>query len=177
MAIVRLTHMRRGVSKSCGCWRKENSTQQATKHGLAGEPIYEVWKDMMRRCYNEKYRRYPDWGGRGIKVCPEWHDVLIFAEWGKMNGYGSGLLIDRINNDGDYSPTNCKWSTMKEQSNNRRNSKLIAFRGTTMTETQWADALGITQPALHERLSKGWALDRALTTRNLQPERSKYDSL
>lgn len=174
-AIVRLTHLRRGTSKSCGCWCKENSTRQATKHGFAKHKAYSAWKDMMRRCYNPNHRRYADWGGRGIKVCPEWHDVSTFALWSEASGYRHGLLIERIDNNRDYSPGNCKWATMKDQGNNRRNSKTITFQGKTMTETQWAESLGITQPALHERLNRGWPLHRALVIKNLQPERKNHD--
>lgn len=160
---VRLTHLRRGASKSCGCLAAELSTIRATKHGHHYNPLTQAWRDMKRRCINPKHKRYKDWGGRGITICREWLDLEIFLDWAVQNGYKPGLLLDRIDNDGNYEPNNCRWVTMKEQGNNRRDNKLITYKGVTMTQTQWADSLGINPMTLALRL-KNWPLAKALET-------------
>jgi len=90
-------------------------------------------------------------------------DLEIFLDWAVQNGYKPGLLLDRIDNDGNYEPNNCRWVTMKEQGNNRRDNKLITYKGVTMTQTQWADSLGINPMTLALRL-KNWPLAKALET-------------
>lgn len=158
---VSLSHMKQGLSKSCGCLSVEVSTQKATKHGLSYNPMYGVWEDMIRRCTNPKYPRFDDWGGRGITVCREWMIFEKFVIWGESSGYKVNLLIERIDNDEGYSPDNCKWATMKEQGNNRRNNRLVTHLDETLTVTQWADRIGISHSGMCYRLIH-WDLPRAL---------------
>lgn len=172
ISTVRLTHLRQGVSKSCGCLAKELSTERATKHGYSFNPLTKVWRDMKRRCFNPKHKRYKDWGGRGITVCKDWRDLETFIKWAENNGYKPGLLLDRKDNDGNYEPSNCRWTTMKEQANNRRNNKLITYKGVTMTQAQWAEFIGIEPMTLSCRLKRGWPIDKALET-PLQTEYSR----
>ena len=160
--VVRLTHLRQGRSKSCGCLCKELSTERATKHGHAGTPLYQVWCDMVRRCTNPKHTRFKDWGGRGITICEEWLNLENFLAWVGTSGYRPGLLIDRIDNDGNYKPSNCRWVTMKEQGNNRRSNRLITYKGKTQTLAQWAELIGIRPTSLSMRLKNGWPLEKAL---------------
>lgn len=155
---VQLTHLRQGVSQSCGCLRRERSVRRATTHGLSGTAIYHVFHDMHSRCYNIGHRRYKDWGGRGIAVYREWHDIHVFVSWAKRSGYSPRLTIDRIDNNGDYSPANCRWATMVQQGNNRR----ISYNGETLTLTEWARRLGLHPVTLSQRL-KAWPLEKALT--------------
>ena len=94
-----------------------------TKHGLSRTRIYQCWSDMKARCLNPKHKWYGSYGGRGITVCEEWMQFMPFAEWAFCHGYADDLTIDRINNNGNYCPENCRWSTQHEQSMNKRHLK------------------------------------------------------
>lgn len=94
-------------------------------HGLSKHPIYSVWHNMNVRCNYKGFPAYKYYGGRGIKICQEWENVLVFYEWAINNGYREGLTIDRINTNGNYTPDNCRFTTMKVQMNNRRPQKII----------------------------------------------------
>lgn len=126
--------------------------------------LYEVWRNIKRRCYNPSHYAYEQYGGRGIKMCDEWSDFERFYSWSLANGYEDGLSLDRIDNNGWYSPKNCRWSTWKEQGNNRRTNVLITFDGKTQSMAKWADEIGISRAALWGRLHrKKMPLDMALT--------------
>ena len=120
---------------------------------------------MKRRCYDNNAISYNKYGGRGIKVCEEWQEYEPFSEWAKNNGYTDELTLDRIDNNGDYSPNNCRWATYKEQALNTRTNHFIEFCGEIKTLSQWADELGINRSTLCERInSRGWSIEKALTT-------------
>lgn len=116
--------LRKGLTKSCGCLRKEVCKETHTKHGEHGTRLYTIWQDMLLRCNYSGATGYEYYGGRGIKVCDEWSkDYIPFRDWAKANGYKDYLTLDRINNDGNYEPSNCRWATYKEQNNNSRHCK------------------------------------------------------
>ena len=121
---------------------------------------------MIARCYNKNNSRYARYGGRGIAVCDEWlHDKETFFEWAMNNGYSDNLTIDRKDTNGDYSPDNCRWSTQKEQQNNRYNNIVVEHNGVSHTLGEWADITGIQRKTLWNRLRLlGWSVEKALTT-------------
>ncbi len=121
--IVQLSSLRTGKTKSCGCYRIEVVSKiDRTKHGKTNHPLYQTWCAMKQRCYNISSVKYKDYGGRGIKVCNRWLESFDnFLE--DMGERPKGLSIDRINNDGNYELSNCRWATKQEQTDNRRTSK------------------------------------------------------
>lgn len=129
IAEIRTDSLTSGKVKSCGCIKKEQDLINLTdkyqfkpKYKIQNRRLYQIWRGMKRRCFDIKDKRYNRYGGRGITICNEWLNYDTFAEWALSNGYSSDLTIDRINNDGNYEPNNCKWSTAKEQALNRSTS-------------------------------------------------------
>jgi len=146
-----------GHTKSCGCLQKEkvsiNIIKRNTTHGKSDSTLYKKWCGMKRRCYNPHDKRYPDYGGRGIKICDKWvNDFKAFYDWAIKNGYRDGLTIERENVNKSYTPENCKWIPMSEQANNKRNNRLITKNGETHTVSEWAVILGVNCKTLFARL-------------------------
>lgn len=112
-----------------------------TKHGACARnhALYGTWSTMIHRCEDSKRTKYRDYGERGIKVCKEWHNPNTFIDWAENNGYAPGLQLDRINNNGDYCPNNCRWVTPKENSRNRRNTVLLTIHGKTKCVAEWCE--------------------------------------
>jgi hypothetical protein len=142
---VKSFYLTSGKTKSCGCYHSEVFTR--LKHGDCEKGdikrLYKIWVGMRNRCESKNLEYYKNYAGRGIKVCAEWHDYLVFREWALTNGYADNLSIDRINNDGNYEPSNCRWATSKEQGNNTRRNVIINYGNFTKTLTQWSEYFGI----------------------------------
>lgn len=123
---VRGLDLERGKSKSCGCISRKKTIERNTTHGLSKTKIYKVYKSIKKRCLNKKDKRYIDYGGRGIEICKEWEESFLnFYNWAMQNGYKEKLCIDRIDNNGNYCPENCRWTTYKEQNKNKRNNIMV----------------------------------------------------
>ena len=159
--IVAGYNLTRGSVKSCGCLKKA----RMTKHGLSSHPMYSIWKAMKKRCNNKNDKKYLDYGGRGIIVCREWMESFESFYFDMKDSYYLGLTIDRINNDGNYEPKNCKWSTRKEQCNNKRTNCIIEYDNCKKTVSQWADEKGLSRNTLYARIFRyNWPIDKSLTT-------------
>ena len=131
------------------------------RHGMAKTPLYRRWVNMRQRCNLTSSHEYKQYGGRGIKVCEEWNnDFIPFMEWALANGYEKGLTLDRINVDGNYEPTNCRWITIKEQQNNRTDSVFLTLNGETHNMMEWSKILGVCYQTLQNRKRKGWSDER-----------------
>lgn len=156
--------LKSGSAKSCGCYKSEILGNTMRKHKLSNTRIYNIWKGMRKRCNNPNSSNYYLYGGRGIKVCKEWNKFLPFYSWSMQNGYAENLSIDRINNNGNYEPSNCRWVDRKQQNNNTRQNVFITYNGKTLTLSQWAKIYNINRQTLKYRLSKHWSVEKALTT-------------
>ena len=156
--VVRADSLISGATKSCGCIKKEQDKTNLTanhRHKMSGTRIYETWQDMKRRCYNKQNARYDRYGGRGIKVCDEWlNDFQSFYDWAINNGYSDDLTIDRIDNDGNYEPSNCRWSTAKEQCNNRGSNINITIGNATKSLMCWCEIFNVDYKKVYARYKR-----------------------
>lgn len=157
--------LRAGNRTSCG--KCTNIGNKQRKHGLYQSRIYETWVNMRGRCNNPNCKQYKDYGGRGIKVCKEWDDFIIFRDWALANGYQDNLTIDRIDNERGYSPDNCRWVDRQTQQNNRRTNVILEYDGEKHTLAEWSRIKGIPQATIRARLRYGWEdTEKILTKKN-----------
>ena len=119
---------------------------------------------MRQRCNNPKRRDYPRYGGRGISICPEWNDYKSFRSWALSHGYADNLSIDRIDVNGNYEPSNCRWADATIQANNARRNRIIEFEGKRYTMAEFARTNKLSYSALQHRLDRGWSIERIITT-------------
>lgn len=158
------SHLLRGHTKSCGCFRKEELKRIKTRHGETNTRLHRIWDGMIRRCRGTSDKKnnaiYHD---RGITVCKEWEVYENFRDWSLANGYDDGLTIDRIDTCGNYCPENCRWVTMKVQQNNKRNNHYIEFEGKRQTIGEWATEKNIPYDTLYNRIYIGWTMEKALS--------------
>lgn len=140
--------------------------QFVSPNGFYNAALSEVWNSMKKRCYNPKAINYERYGARGITVCDEWlNNMGLFCVWALANGWKKGLQLDRIDNDKGYCPDNCKFSTAKEQANNRRSNVNITYKGKTQTLKMWAAELGIEYGTVHKRINRlHWTVQKTFET-------------
>jgi hypothetical protein len=149
---------------SCGCYQKEITQQLNYAHGLSGTPEYNSWHSMKERCYNVDHEYYYNYGGRGITVCDRWLNSFeaFYEDMGPRPSLDHS--IDRENTDGNYEKDNCKWSTRKEQSNNRKSNRFYEYEGEIKTLMQWSESVGINYDTLKRRIYRGLTFEAAITT-------------
>ena len=138
-----------------------------TIHSMCHTRLYHIWNTMKMRCANPKATSYKYYGAKGISVCDSWQDFVGFRDWALSNGYQEDLTIDRIDSNGNYEPSNCRWATRKEQQNNTSYNRLYTYEGETLSITQWAEKTGIHPNMLYKRLGRGWSIKKAITTKSL----------
>lgn len=161
-----LNSLKKGETVSCGCHRKKALLEANTKHGLTGTPTHSSWLHMLSRCYNKKTKAYADYGERGIFVCEEWKGENGFSNFVcDMGIRPENTSLDRKDNNGPYSPSNCRWANRAQQARNTSRNVFITWQGETMCRSDWAKRIGITPETLTTRL-KRWDIDRAMTTPN-----------
>lgn len=157
-----------GDTMSCGCIVVEKISAQSYKHGGEGTSLYSIWHGVKIRCLNQNSESYPNYGGRGISVCEEWlRDFSTFRSWALSNGYVKGLQIDRVDVNGNYEPSNCRWVTAKINGNNRRDNVILLAFGERKTMKQWSEDKRciVSYSTLKKRVSSYlWPHEAALTT-------------
>lgn len=162
---VNIDNLKAGRSKNCQKCRGEKSRQRQETHGLSKTRLYYVWLSMRNRCYRPQTNGYERYGGRGITVCKEWREHFEpFAEWAITNGYRQGLQIDRVDNNGNYEPQNCRWVTHRENLNNTSRTFHLQYKGRSYTAQEAAEAFNISAALLRERIHRGWSVEEAITT-------------
>lgn len=167
--IVRASDLSNNKTRSCGCYQKESRYSHTLRHGntcgRSSTITYASWQSMIKRCYNKKGKCYKNYGGRGITVCDRWTEektgfVNFLLDMGECP---KGLTLDRIENNGNYEPGNCRWATYIEQANNTRNNRFLEYNGKKLTIAQWSRETGINRYALRDRLKRGWSIEDSLT--------------
>lgn len=149
--------LRNGKTTSCGCARRGNVV-----HGMSKTPTYKTWRDMRKRCNNPNATGYENYGGRGISVCKEWDDFMVFLR--DMGERPEGTTIDRIDVNGNYEASNCRWATQEQQNNNTRRTIKVTIDGVTKSLKQWSNTLGVNYKSVNSRVSVlGWSPIDALT--------------
>lgn len=158
VAVLKKENVMVGHTQSCGCYHKES----ITTHGFSGTSLFNILHDMKGRCLNKNNEAYKNYGGRGITICDAWlNSSESFYTWAIENGYKKGLTIDRIDNNGNYCPENCRWVTRKEQNKNTRRNWLITYNEETRCLSDWASIYNIKKNTLKGRLQRGWSIEKA----------------
>jgi hypothetical protein len=153
------------------------SQSDKKEHALAGLRIYSIWAGMHQRCYNTNNQHWKNYGGRGIKICRRWLCLATFLA--DMGHPPDGCSIERINNDGDYEPGNCRWATQEQQNENTRRNKYLELKGQSKTIKAWAKEYNLDPQALSERVRRGWSVERAVSTptkRGYEEAREKHNA-
>lgn len=164
-------NLKKGVVKSCGCFRSDENSRRNSTHHLTNTPLYSVWCAMKARCTNPNSTYYDNYGGRGIKVCDEWMNPFeSFRNWALSSGYNEDAergkcTLDRIDVNGNYEPANCRWISSVAQANNRRSNRIYSYNGEEHNITEWANIMGISPKTVFNRIYSGWDFEKAITTK------------
>ena len=174
--IVKAYSLTTGQTKSCGCLKKEQDFINIikVKHKKCNTRLYNIWRDMKWRCNSPKSKRHKFYYDKGIKVCQEWQeDFMNFYDWAMANGYKDNLTLDRINNNGNYEPKNCRWATITEQNNNQSNNIRIKYNESEYTLSELSKIYNIKRATLYDRIKRGWTIDEALNRKVAKRNRVK----
>lgn len=180
--IVNGYKLRSGETQSCGCIRKERLSKMTKKHGLTKKSLYNAWLNMKTRCNNPNFIEYERYGGRGIKYCSEWEFFDNFMDWALKNGYQeikdingrTKLSLDRINNDGNYEPSNCRWATRIEQARNKSNNKKYNYNGKEYCLSELATFSSVTIDTIRRRIKQGFCIKDAVEMPSKTYKGAKY---
>lgn len=153
--------LRGGTTQSCGCYRREATSALKRIHGLSESRVYRIWHKMLTRCRDPKTPQYPHYGGRGIKVCDRWMSFQNFVD--DMGMPPDRMSLDRIDVNGNYEPTNCRWASQKEQTRNTRRTRYAELNGVKRPLIEWSEMTGIPYSMLRDRLARGWDFARAIS--------------
>ena len=165
--IIAAGHVRSGASKSCGCKGKEAVIKRCTTHGKSNSRLFTIWQGIKRRCNNQNDQSFDHYGGRGISMCKEWSDDFqSFYEWSMSNGYSDDLTIDRIDVNGNYEPSNCRWATRKTQSRNKRNNHFVSINGVNQCISDWCKVSPVSMTTIYQRIRNGWDIEKAILLPN-----------
>lgn len=151
-------------TKSCGCYRSERIAKHNTIHNGSYSKLYGVYRSMVNRCNSKTNQAFMNYGGRGISVCDDWigkNGFVNFRNWSIENGYSERLTIDRIDVNGNYEPTNCRFVTMKVQQNNKRNNNKLELYGEIKSFQEWCDYFGVNRCTAKSRIDRGWSIEDA----------------
>jgi len=162
---VKLTCLRTGNTKSCGCIRRDIVSLRFRKHYGKGTPEYTSWQLMKDRCYNQNNKTFSYYGGKGVRVDDKWIDdfTVFLSDMGKKPG--KSHTLDRVNGDLNYSKENCRWATKTEQVRNRKNTKFIEYKGERKPLAEWCEILNLDYNNTNKRIWRGWEIERAFTER------------
>lgn len=155
-------NLKGGQVRSCGCLRSERTKETFTKHGKSYSRAWRAWSNMRRRCYDKKTNRYHLYGARGIRVCSRWRKSFS-AFYADMGDPPKGYSLDRINVNGNYTPSNCRWATAKQQARNTRTNRTLRFNGQEKLMLEWCRIKRIKYQTVYCRLQRGWSVRDALT--------------
>lgn len=158
--LVNVYNLVGGKSTSCGC----DGNRGPMTHGLSKDPAYRTWKTIKARCHNPNHKNFPDYGGRGIRVCDRWMSSpeLFISDMGERPSLSHS--IERIDPNGNYEPGNCTWATQREQMRNTRRSCVLTHQGMTKTVAEWAETTGLKESTVYHRIAAGWSAEMAIGT-------------
>lgn len=157
--VIRYSHLKSGLTQSCGCWNREVCASRGTHKQSKRNPLYRVWASMMQRCNNPHSPAFKNYGGRGIVVCERWRDFTAFLK--DMGDRPEKMTLERKNYNGNYEPENCIWATRKAQSRNTRANRVVTVLGVTASVAALAEHFEVNYDLVRSRLQHGWNAEQA----------------